>query len=56
MGKTRLASEFLNSLKEHKNIVILSGWCLFNSEVPCFPFIEAFSNYYSAAGGKHEKS
>ena len=55
IGKTRLVNEFLYSLKKQKNIVILPSWCLFNSAVPCFPFIEAFSNYYSAAGGKHEK-
>jgi len=55
IGKTRLISEFLGSAKQDKNIVTLSGWCLFNAGVPYFPFIEAFSNYYSASGGKRKK-
>jgi tetratricopeptide (TPR) repeat protein len=55
MGKTRLVKEFLELVKQEKNIVTLSGWCLFNAGVPYFPFIEAFSNYYSVAGRKSEK-
>jgi tetratricopeptide (TPR) repeat protein len=51
IGKTRLVTEFLNSVKK-ENITKLSGWCLFNAGVPYFPFIEAFSNYYSTLGEK----
>ena len=55
VGKTRLLQEFINCAKGDKNIVVLSGWCLFNAGVPYFPFIEAFSNYYSALGEKSGK-
>ncbi len=55
VGKTRLLQEFIDYAKREKNIVILSGWCLFNAGVPYFPFIEAFSNYYSALGEKSGK-
>ena len=55
IGKTRLIREFLSSVKQKKNIVTLSGWCLFNAGVPYFPFIEAFSSYYSAQGEKNSK-
>ena len=55
IGKTRLMREFLNSLKRKEGIVTLSGWCLFNAGVPYFPFIEAFSNYYSTLGYKRNK-
>ena len=55
LGKTRLMREFLNSLKQEKDIVMLSGWCLFNAGVPYFPFIEAFSSYYSSQGEKSDK-
>jgi predicted ATPase len=51
VGKTRLLQDFLNFEKK-EDIVILSGWCLFNAGVPYFPFIEAFSNYYAALGEK----
>jgi predicted ATPase len=54
IGKTRLVTEFLNSVKE-ENITKLSGWCLFKAGVPYFPFIEAFSNYYSTASEKGSK-
>ena len=55
VGKTRLLQEFLNSEKQSKNTVILSGWSLFNAGLPYFPFIEAFSTYYSALGEEGEK-
>lgn len=54
IGKTRLVAEFLNSVK-HENIIKLSGWCLFNAEIPYFPFVEAFSNYYSTFSEKHSE-
>ena len=54
IGKTRLVTEFLKSIKQ-KNIVKLSGWCLQNAEIPYFPFIEAFSNYYSTVKEKDTK-
>jgi tetratricopeptide (TPR) repeat protein len=54
MGKTRLVSAFLNSVKQEK-IIKLSGWCLFNAGLPYFPFIEAFSTYYSKLNGANEK-
>ena len=54
IGKTRLVKEFLESAKKEKNILTLFGWCLFNAGVPYFPFIEAFSNYYSALTKKTE--
>jgi tetratricopeptide (TPR) repeat protein len=54
IGKTRLVAEFLNSLKQ-RQIIKLSGWCLFKPGVPYFPFIEAFSNYYSTLNGASEK-
>ena len=55
IGKTRLVNEFLNSVKLEKNVITLSGWCLFNAGVPYFPFIEAFSSYYSTLGDRTEK-
>jgi predicted ATPase len=54
IGKTRLVSEFLKSIKQ-KNIFKFSGWCLFNAEIPYFPFIEAFSSYYSTFHGETSK-
>lgn len=45
-GKTRLVNEFVN-LARKKEINVLNGWCLSNSGVPYFPFIEAFSAVYS---------
>lgn len=44
IGKTRLVNEFLNASKQ-KNVRVLSGWCLSNSAVPYFPFVEAFESY-----------
>jgi predicted ATPase len=54
IGKTRLVTEFLKSVR-HENIIKLSSWCLFNAEIPYFPFIEAFSNYYSTLGEEGSK-
>jgi len=54
IGKTRLVTEFLKSVKQ-ENITKLSGWCLFKAGVPYFPFIEAFSNYYSTLGEKSSR-
>ena len=45
-GKTRLVNEFVNMARK-KEINVLNGWCLSNSGVPYFPFIEAFSAVYS---------
>ena len=46
-GKTRLTNEFLNMARK-KGVMILFGWCLSSSNVPYFPFIEAFSSYNSS--------
>ena len=54
IGKTRLLREFMNSEKRKRNTAILYGWCLFNAGVPYFPFIEAFSKYYSDLEEKGE--
>ena len=54
IGKTRLVQEFLNDAK-HEDTISITGWCLSNAEVPYFPFIEAFSNYYSTLRGENEK-
>ncbi len=45
-GKTRLVNEFLN-IAQDKNVSILLGWCLSSSNVPYFPFVEAFNSYLS---------
>ena len=42
-GKTRLTNEFLNITRK-REVTILSGWCLSNTTLPYFPFIEAFSS------------
>jgi tetratricopeptide (TPR) repeat protein len=52
-GKTRLVSGFLNSAKQANNVVTLMGWCLYNAGVPYFPFIEAFSAYFSSLDKKN---
>ncbi|MFC1486382.1 AAA family ATPase [Thermoproteota archaeon] len=50
-GKTRLTNEFLNITRK-RELTILSGWCLSNSTLPYFPFIEAFSsNIMGIEGG-----
>jgi predicted ATPase len=43
-GKTRLAREFLDIAKA-QNVIVLSGWCLSNTTIPYFPFIEALESY-----------
>ena len=52
-GKTRLVNEFLNSAKQKKSITTLTGWCLYNAGIPYFPFIEAFSAYFSTLSKKN---
>jgi tetratricopeptide (TPR) repeat protein len=42
-GKTRLAKEFLKTAKD--KVTVLSGWCLSNTAIPYFPFVEAFESY-----------
>jgi predicted ATPase len=42
-GKTRLITEFLNAISK-REMTILFGWCLSNTAVPYFPFIEAFNS------------
>jgi predicted ATPase len=42
-GKTRITQEFLLAAQE-KGVQVLSGWCLSNSSVPYFPFVEAFES------------
>jgi predicted ATPase len=51
-GKTRLVTEFLGTSKQKKDFTELTGWCLSNSGVSYFPFIEAF-HIYSTGG--HER-
>jgi predicted ATPase len=53
-GKTRLVNEFLSSARQKKEITTLAGWCLCNAGVPYFPFIEAFSAYYSTLSEKND--
>ena len=50
-GKTRLVDEFLSASKQKKDTTQLKGWCLSNSGIPYFPFMEAF-NIYSSGYGK----
>jgi predicted ATPase len=52
-GKTRLTREFLEAAKK-KGVAVLAGWCLSDSAVPYFPFIEAF-NAYSASLDEEEQ-
>jgi hypothetical protein len=46
-GKTRLVNEFLSASKQKRDVNQLSGWCLSNSGVPYFPFLESFNPYFS---------
>jgi tetratricopeptide (TPR) repeat protein len=46
-GKSRLSREFLASAK-NKGANTLVGWCLPNSAVPYFPFIEAFNTFFAS--------
>jgi tetratricopeptide (TPR) repeat protein len=54
-GKTRLVKEFLK-IAEKKDVIILAGFCISNTPVPYFPFIEAFRHYSSANPEKAEAS
>jgi tetratricopeptide (TPR) repeat protein len=53
-GKTRLVNEFLKSTKQGNIITTLTGWCLYNAGIPYFPFIEAFSTYFSTLDKKND--
>lgn len=46
-GKTKLVTDFLSSVKQKSGAATLTGWCLSDAGIPYFPFIEAFSNYFS---------
>jgi KaiC/GvpD/RAD55 family RecA-like ATPase len=46
-GKTRLTREFLNLAIKH-GVAVMAGWCLSDAQVPYFPFMEAFNNYYAS--------
>jgi tetratricopeptide (TPR) repeat protein len=54
-GKTRLVNEFLDSSKQKRDLTELTGWCLSNSGIPYFPFIEAFKVYPSSTPLKEEE-
>jgi predicted ATPase len=45
-GKTRLTNEFLDIARK-KQVTVLTGWCLSNTAVPYFPFVEAFESFSS---------
>jgi tetratricopeptide (TPR) repeat protein len=49
-GKTRLINEFLKITRK-REITILFGWCLSNTTLPYFPFIEAFNSNITSSGG-----
>ena len=49
-GKTRLTNEFLNIARK-RDVTILFGWCLNNTTLPYFPFIEAFNSEIMSRGG-----
>jgi tetratricopeptide (TPR) repeat protein len=55
-GKTRLVNEFLSASKQKRDINQLSGWCLSNSVIPYFPFMEAFNVYSSGYSKKGSSS
>ena len=44
-GKTRLINEFLKIAKK-KEVIVLYGWCLSDTAIPYFPFVEAFDSYF----------
>jgi tetratricopeptide (TPR) repeat protein len=50
-GKTRLTNEFLNIARK-RDITVLFGWCLSNTTLPFFPFIEAFGSEVMSRGGE----
>ncbi len=43
-GKTRLIKEFLKTAQKN-DVTVLTGWCLSDSTIPYFPFIEAFDSF-----------
>ena len=43
-GKTRLVKEFLKTV-QGKKFTVMVGWCLSNTPIPYFPFVEAFRKY-----------
>jgi KaiC/GvpD/RAD55 family RecA-like ATPase/tetratricopeptide (TPR) repeat protein len=47
-GKTRLTNEFLKRVKK-KGVTVLSGWCISETTVPYFPFVEAFDTYFASS-------
>jgi tetratricopeptide (TPR) repeat protein len=53
-GKTRLVNEFIK-LHGSEEIITLTGWCLYNAEIPYFPFIQAFTNYFSTNEKREEE-
>ena len=55
-GKTRVVNEFLSSAKQKKEITTLTGWCLSNAGIPYFPFVEAFSAYFSTLNKKNDSA
>jgi tetratricopeptide (TPR) repeat protein len=55
-GKTRLVKEFLLTSKKKREINDLAGWCLSNSGIPYFPFIEAFNAYSLDFSKKNRES
>jgi KaiC/GvpD/RAD55 family RecA-like ATPase/tetratricopeptide (TPR) repeat protein len=54
-GKTRLAREFLKAAGK-RSVAVMAGWCLSDSQVPYFPFMEAFNSYYSASDEEEAQS
>ena len=50
-GKTRLTNEFLNIARK-RDVTVLFGWCLSNTTLPFFPFIEAFGSEVMSRGGE----
>ena len=55
-GKTRLVNEFLSSAKQKKEVTTLTGWCLSDAGIPYFPFVEAFSAYFSTLNKKNDSA
>jgi KaiC/GvpD/RAD55 family RecA-like ATPase len=47
-GKTKLVNDFLSSAKQKQDVTVLTGWCLSDAGIPYFPFMEAFSSYFSS--------
>ena len=49
-GKTKLITDFIDIAKG-KGITTLTGWCLSDMGIAYFPFVEAFSTYFSSNPG-----